>query len=71
MFKWLRERREFREEKERRVQERLRSEEPALIDSLTSMFTGLGGGIHQAGRVEEEVEKEMKRERLLSIRRKK
>lgn len=63
IFNWFRERREFAEEKELRVQKRLRSEEPALLDSLSSIFTGLGGGIHQVGRIEAEVVEQMKRER--------
>lgn len=71
IIKWLREQREFRQKRGRRVNERLRSEKPAAIDSLTSVFTGLGGGVHQVGRIEAEVEEEMKRERLLGIRRKK
>jgi len=64
IFNWLRKRREFRDEKERRVRRRLRSEAPALIDCLTSAFTGLGGRTHQAGRIEAEVEEEMRKERF-------
>jgi len=71
VIRWLRERREYREEFERRVHERLQHEEPALVDSLTSIFTGLGGRIHQVGRVEAEVEAEMKREKRVGLRRRK
>lgn len=62
VFRWLTERKAFVRKKALRVQERLRSEEPALLDSFSSMFTGLGGRTHQAGRIEAEVEEEMKRE---------